>query len=89
MVGDYLFLLFLKILQKGRTPILHYLRFRRWLKAYRFIEDINERKINWAPLGIFYRKHPKPGYYVDYSSEEYDKVTAVYLANIHYYTSYA
>ena len=80
---------FFNPLQKGRTPILHRLRFRRWLKAYRFIEDVNERKINWAPLGIFHRKHPTPGYYVDYYSEEHDKVTAVYLANIHYYASYA
>ena len=67
---------------------MHRLRFRRWLKARKFVDIIDTLGIDWVPMRISYNKHERH-YILEYESQEVHRVTAVYLANIHYYTSYA
>ena len=64
---------------------MHRLRFRRWLKAYRFVNDINALGYEWNPIRI--RKH-KRWYYLEYESMDPRKVTAYFYQHIHYYSSY-
>lgn len=66
---------------------MHRLRFRRWLKARKFVDEIDDLGIEWNPLRIHYDKHERL-YILEYESANVHRVTAVYLANVKYYMSY-
>lgn len=66
---------------------MHRLRFRRWLKARKFVDVIDDLSIKWNPLRIHYDKHERC-YILEYESANPNRVTAIYLANIKDYRSY-
>lgn len=66
---------------------MHRLRFRRWLKARKLVDIIDNADISWNPIRIYYDKH-EYCYILEYESQEVHRVTAVYLANVKDYRSY-